>query len=136
MDLNEVADEIAEVLATIDGLRVTGYPPPTVAPPAGIVSYPESVTFDETYGRGMDRIRDWPVAVVVGKATDRTARERIYEYAAATGSSSVKAVLEAHDWVSLDQLRVAEVEFDVVEIGTNKYIAAVFHLDIAGQGTA
>lgn len=135
MDLSDVADEIATVLGTISGLRVTGYPPPTVVPPAGIVSYPVAVTFDETYGRGMDRIRDWPVLVVVGKATDRTARDRIYDYAAATGASSVKAVLQAHTWTSLDQLRVTEVEFDVVTIASVDYIAAMFHLDIAGRGT-
>lgn len=135
MNLNTVADEIATVLDTIASLRVSSYPPPTVVPPAGIVSYPGSVDFDETYGRGMDRIRDWPVLVVVGKATDRTARTSIYGYAAATGASSVKAVLEAHTWTSLATLRVTSVEFDVVSIASVDYISALFHLDIAGQGT-
>lgn len=134
MNLNDVADEIATVLDTVTGLRVSGYPPASVTPPAGIVSYPESMDFDETYGRGMDRIRNWPVLVVVGKATDRTARERIYEYAAGSGASSVKAVLEAHAWASLDTLRVSSVEFDVLTIAAVDYIAAIFHLDIAGQG--
>lgn len=136
MNLNSVADELTTVLDTIAGLRVFGYPPPTVVPPAGIVSYPDRVDFDETYGRGMDRIRDWPLVVVVGKATDRMARERIYEYTSATGSNSLKAVLEAHVWTSLAALRIASVEFDVVSIAGVDYIAALFHLDIAGQGTA
>jgi hypothetical protein len=136
MDLNAVADEIAAVLDTIDPLRVSAYPPGTVSPPAGIVSFPQSVTFDETYARGMDRIRDWPVVVVVGRVTERTARDRIYEYASPTGAKSVKAVLEAHTWSALDVLRVASVEFDVVDIAAVDYIAAVFHLDIAGHGTA
>jgi hypothetical protein len=135
MDPNAVGDEIATVLATISGLRVSAYPPGSVVPPAGIVSYPTAIDFDETYGRGMDRIRDWPVVVVEGKATDRTARTRIFEYAAATGASSLKAVLEAHHWSSCDDLRVTSVEFDVVTIGAVDYISALFHLDIAGQGT-
>jgi hypothetical protein len=135
MNLNTVADEIATVLDTIAGLRISDYPPASVTPPAGIVSYPASVEFDATYGRGMDRIPDWPVLVVVGKATDRTARERIYAYAAATGASSVKAVLEAHTYTSLATLRVVSCEFDVLEIASVNYISALFHLDIAGQGT-
>jgi hypothetical protein len=136
MDLNDVADDLATALDTITGLRVTGYPPATVTPPAGIVSYPERVDFDETYGRGMDRVPDWPLLVVVGKATDRTARERIYQYASATGAKSVKAVLEAATYTSFATIRVTSVEFDVVTIGGVDYIAALFHLDIAGQGTA
>lgn len=136
MDLNDVMDEIATQLDTISGLRVHDHPPGSVTPPAGIVSYPDRVDFDETYGRGMDRIRNLPVVVVVGKATDRTARTRINGYASATGASSVKAVLEAGTYTSFSTIRVASVEFDVVTIGTIDYIAAMFALDIAGQGTA
>lgn len=138
MDLNAVADEIATVLKTIADFtgRTSAFPPGSVSPPAAIVSYPESVEFDETYGRGMDRIRDWPVVLVVGRVTDRTARNAIYRYTSAVGATSVKAVFEAHTWTSVDDLRVASVEFDVHEIGAVSYIVAVFHLDIAGRGTA
>lgn len=136
MDMNDVADELAARLDTITGLRVSDHPPASVVPPAGIVSYPDRIDFDETYGRGMDRIRDWPVVIVVGKATDRTARTRVYEYAAATGAKSVKAVLESGTYTSFDEIRVASCQFDVVTIGAIDYIAAMFTLDIAGQGTA
>lgn len=129
MNLNDVADELAARLDAIGGLRVFGFPPPTVTPPAGIVSYPVRVDFDATYGRGMDRIDDWPVVVVVGKATERTARERVYEYA-----NTVKGVLEGNAYTSFHTIRVASVDFDVVTIAAVDYIAAVFHLDIAGQG--
>jgi hypothetical protein len=52
-----------------------------------------------------------------------------------SGLRSVKAVLEAHAWTSLATLRVTSVEFDVVTIASVDYISALFHLDIAGQGT-
>lgn len=136
MNLNDVADEIAAQLDTIAGLRVFGYPPPSVTPPAGIVSYPEAVAFDATYGRGMDRIADWPLMVVVGRATDRAAREGVYEYASGTGDNSVKAVIEGGTYTSLADVRVSHVEFDVVSIGAVPYIAAIFHLEIAAGGTA
>jgi hypothetical protein len=135
MNPNDIADELTARLDTIAGLRCFGYPPPTVVPPAAIVSYPGSITFDETYGRGMDRIPDWPVLIVQGKATDRTARERIYDFAAATGPKSIKAILEAGEYASLDTIRVMSCEFDVVTIGGVDYISALFTLDIAGQGT-
>lgn len=136
MNLNDVADELAGRLETIAGLRVSGHPPASVSPPAGIVSYPERVDFDATYGRGMDRIPDWPVMVVVGKATDRAARERIYEYTSATGANSIKAVIEGGTYTTFAEVRVATVEFDVVSIAATEYIAAIFHLDIAGGGSS
>lgn len=136
MKLNDVMDEVAEVLGAITGLRVFGYPPPTVSPPAGIVSYPESIDYDQTYGRGMDRISGLPVLLVVGKATERSAREKVAGWAAGSGPNSVKAVLEAHEWTSCDVLTVTECIFDVVTIAAIDYLAAMFSLDIAGSGNA
>jgi hypothetical protein len=135
MNPNDVADELTARLDTIAGLRCFGYPPGSVTPPAGIVSYPERIEFDETYGRGMDRIPSWPIVVVVGRATDRTARKRIYDYAAATGPKSVKAVLEGGTYTSFDTIRVVDCTFDVVPIAGIDYISALFTLDIAGDGS-
>lgn len=131
---NDVADELSDRLDTIAGLRCFGYPPPTVTPPAAIVSYPERIVFDETYGRGMDRVEAWPVLIVVGKATDRAARERIYDYAAGSGSKSVKAVLESGTYTSFDTIRVVDCTFDVVTIAGTDYISALFTVDIAADG--
>jgi hypothetical protein len=132
----DVRDAIVARLDDIAGLRVTGYPPAQVVAPAGIVSYPEKIDFDLTYGRGMDRIPDWPVVLVVGKATERTAADRLYEYAAADGALSVKRALERGPGpAAWDDLQVTSCEFDVVEIAGVSYVAALFHLDIKGQGT-
>lgn len=137
MDLNLVMDEIAARLATIDGLAGTfGYPPATVTSPAGIVSYPERMDFDATYGRGFDQIVDLPVLIIEGKATSRTARDRIAAYAAGSGARSVKAVLESGTYTAFDVVRVKSAEFDVVRIAAIDYISALFRLDIAGQGSA
>lgn len=136
MDLAAVADELAAQLETITGLRVFAYPPPTLVPPAAIVSYPDRVTFDETYGRGMDRAEQWPIVLVVGKASDRAARDRVYRYADGSGAVSVKAVLEAGEYTAFETIRVAGVEFDVVTIAATDYIAALFTVDIAGPGSS
>lgn len=134
MNLNDVMDEVATTLATISGLRVFGYPPPTVVPPAGIVSYPDAIEFDQTYGRGMDRISGLPIILVVGKATDRAARETAAGWASGSGETSVKAALEDHEWASCDVLIVTRCSFDVVTIASVDYLAAMFEADVIGSG--
>lgn len=135
MNLASVMDEVATKLGTITGLRVFAYPPPAVTPPAAVVSYPDSYTYDETYGRGMDRLM-LPVVVVVGKATDRTARDAIATYVNGSGTGSVKAGLETGPYTAFHTLRVVSVEFDVVTIAGTEYLAGLFDLDITGQGSA
>jgi len=136
MDLAAVMDEVAARLITITGLRVFAYPPDSVVPPAAIVSYPDEIEPHGTYARGMAKIR-LPVVVVVGKVTDRGTRALIAGYVATSGAASVVAVLEstATPYVAFDTLTVASVEFDVVQIAENTYLAALFDLEIAGDGS-
>ncbi len=134
MDLAAVMDQTGDRLDTIAGLRVFRYPTPTLTPPAAIVSYPETITFDETYGRGMDRMV-LPLVVVVGRPTERTTRDRLALYCNGSGASSIKAVLESGAYSEFHTLRVTGIDFDVVAIGGVDYMAALFDLDIAGQGS-
>jgi hypothetical protein len=133
MDLDDVMDAVAARLDTISGLRCFAYPPDDVQPPAAIVSYPDDVTFDATYGRGMDRMTV-PVWLVVSQNTDRTSRTALAAYCAGSGASSVKQVLESGTYTAFDTLRVTGIEFEWVEIGGTRYVAARFELDIAGTG--
>lgn len=133
MNLADVMQAVSDRLDTIDGLRCFAYPPATVSPPAAIVSYPHAYTYDETYGRGMDRMT-LPVVVVVGKVSDRSARNQLGAYVDGSGAASVKAVLESGTYTAFDSVRVESVEFDVVPIAAIDYMAALFTLDIAGSG--
>jgi hypothetical protein len=137
MNLGAVMDEIAEVLTAITGLRCFPYPPSTLTPPAAVVTYPtgEGIAYDATYGRGMDRIPDLEVHLVGARVTDRAARELAAQWSAPTGTASVKACLEAHDWVSCDVVNVGSAQFDTVTVGAVDYLDVIFHLDIAGGGT-
>lgn len=135
MDLADVMEEVAGKLSAINGLRVFAYPPDNLAPPAGVVSYPESYEYDGTYGRGMDRLK-LPVVVVVGKPTDRSTRDRLARYCDGAGAGSVKVAAQAGPYVACDTVRVESVEFDVVSIGGTDYMAALFTLDITGPGSA
>lgn len=133
MNLAAVMDEVAAVLETISGLRVTAWPPGTVTPPAGAVSYPELVEFDQTYGRGCDKITGLPFLLVAGLPTERSARDAVSTWAAGSGAGSVKAAMESHAWTSCDDLTVARVEFDVVQFAGVDYLAAMFSADVIGS---
>jgi hypothetical protein len=133
MDLASVMDQVGDALDTIDGLRVYRWPADNVQPPAAVVAYPTEYRYDETFGRGMDRL-SLPVVVLVGRPSDRAARDRIVGYAAGAGTGSVKAALEAHTYTACDSVRVESVEFDVVSVAGVEYLAATFTNDIAGTG--
>lgn len=134
MNLAAVMDEMAGVLEEIISHQVFAYPPAKVVAPAGVISYPDEVGFDALNVRGADRITGIPVIVIEGKATDRTARDRIAAYAAGAGDQSVKAVFEARQWVSCDTVHVREATFDVVTIAAVDYIAVMFAADAIGAG--
>lgn len=134
MDLADVMEEVAGKLSAINGLRIFAYPPDALAPPAAVVSYPDSYDYDGTYGRGMDRLK-LPVVVVVGKPTDRSTRDRLAKYCDGAGAASVKVAAENGTYVSCDTVRVESVTFDVVSIAGTDYMAALFTLDITGSGS-
>ena len=132
MMLNEVMDAISTRLDSIGGLRLF-FPGEAISPPAAVVLYPETVTFDATYVRGMDRM-SLPVSVVVGKVSDRSALKQLSEYCNGSGAKSVKAVLESGTYDAFDTVRVESIDFDYVTHGGALLVEAMFTLDIAGQG--
>lgn len=134
MNLANVMQAISDRLDTIDGLRCFGYPEASLTPPGAVVLYPEKLDFDETYVRGMDRI-SLPVLLVVGKVSERSARDQLGAYCNGSGTSSVKQVLETGAYSEFDVVTVVDVTFDVATLAGTDYLAAIFNLDIAGHGS-
>lgn len=133
MDLLAVMSEVGDALDTINGLRVYRYPTDSAAAPAAIVSLPETVTFDETYGRGMDRMA-LPVVVLIGRMDAKASTRQAAEYAAGSGDRSVKAAVEGHEYESCHTVRVEMAEFDIVTIHRVEYLGVTFTIDITGPG--
>lgn len=127
-NLGAVMDDLGTALDTITGLRVFDFPPKSAQPPFAFVDMPTQVDFDLAFRRGQDRMTI-NVVVCVPDVVDRVARDRIAEYAAGAGASSIKQVLEAAAgaWSSL---RVASVEFRPVALAGQAYAGAVFAVDI------
>ena len=134
MNLAAVMDEMAVELDTIDGLRVFAYPADSVVPPAAVIGYPETITYDTTAGRGVDTLV-FPVWVLCGRVTDRTARDLLGVYLDGSGAKSVKGVLLAgKPWTAMSSVRVADATVEVVTIAGIDYLAAVFTVNVYGSG--
>lgn len=134
MDVAAVMGEIGDALDQIAGLRVYPFPADSVTPPAAIVILPDEVTFDETYGRGMDRMTV-QVLCVAGRQHDRSAADRVAGWLSGSGTSSIKAVVHGvPGWSSCDDVRVMRAAFDVATVGGTDYYAALFDLDVVGDG--
>jgi hypothetical protein len=135
MNLAAVMQAVADRLDTIAGLRCFAYPEAALTPPGAVVLYPERIAFDGAYQRGQDRAT-LPVLVVVGKVSDRSARDQIGVYCDGSGAASVKQVLESGTYTAFDVVTVTAVDFDVVTLASTDYLAANFTLDIVGKGTS
>jgi hypothetical protein len=135
MNLGDVMDEVADVLTNFTGLNVFAYPPSTLSAPAGYVSYPQSIDFDEAYQRGEDKFTDLPIVLLAGKANDKSARDKVAGWAAGDGPTSVKQAMETWKWRTCDDLTVTSCEFDLEQVGTVPYLAAMFKATVVGPGT-
>jgi len=127
--LADVLDDLQAALEGVTGLRVFAYWPDSVAPPAALLGWPVSGSYDQTMARGLDRM-SVPVTVVVSRADARTARVAVSQYV--DGDKSVKDALEGYSSDSWDVLHVSAWEIDVVTIGGIDYLAALFTLTIHG----
>lgn len=132
LDLNAVMDAIGTRLATVTGLRVYDYAADAAAPPAAIVSLPQTVEYDTVSGRGADRVVV-PVLVLVGKVSDRAARDQIAQYVSGTGSLSIKTAIEGNGsdlGAVAHTVRVTEARVDVVTIQGIDYVGASFDCEV------
>jgi hypothetical protein len=133
LDLNSVMDAIGVRLATITGLRVYDYSADQAAPPSAIVGMPEQpIEYDAVMGRGADRVVI-PVLVVVGKVSDRAARDALSAYLAGSGASSIKTAIESgnSDLGGVAQtVRVQTARVDVVTIAAVDYLGATFDVEV------
>lgn len=134
MRLNEVMDEAASVLAQISGLRVHAWPAGTVTPPAGYVSYPSSVDYDQAYQRGEDGLTDLAMVLLAGDPTERRTRDVVAGWASGGGPKSVKRAMEGHEWTTCDDLTVTSCEFDVEIVAGVPYLAVMFKATVVGPG--
>lgn len=125
MDVNTVRATIGTALEAITGLRVFHYIPDSAVPPAAMVGMP-ALDYDDTMQRGKDRAV-FPVTVVVGKAHDRSAQDKLGTYMSGTGAAttSVKAAVDAIG----PHVRVQRAEARPIILGAQEFLGATFDVD-------
>lgn len=136
MDLYAVMTEVDVRLKTIIRTAEFGYAP-SVKPPMAVQYPPDRITFDQTYGRGLDLYEDHIVVVFVGMASRRAALKELSPYLAGTGAKSIKAKLDmsaAAPYTSCADLQVVWAEIDITKMGQADYMAGLFHCKILGTG--
>jgi hypothetical protein len=133
VNLADVMDELAAELDTISGLRVYAFPVDQAHPPLAVIGYPETYTYDLTFGRGVDQLT-FPVYLLVSKAWDRSSRDELAPYCDGSGARSIKAVLEGGSYAAMSSVRVASATFEVVSVGSVEFLTAVFSVDVYGSG--
>jgi hypothetical protein len=126
-NVGAVMDQLGTALATIQGVRVFDFPPKSAQPPFAFVDLPSSVEFDLSYARGNDRAT-FVVVLAVADVIDRSARDAIAAYAAGTGTTSVKAVIDAAT-VGVSA-RVTSCEFRPVTLAAGTYAGCIFDVDV------
>lgn len=134
MRLDLIFDEIFSVLSGAGiGLNVPADGPGVRGGiPAPYLELPE-ITYGEA-GRGMDRLTDVGLVILVGRANNADSYRDALEYASSGGPKSVKILLEAHTWTTCGTVFVRSGEPSIeTEQGGNPLLAYTFHIDITGR---
>jgi hypothetical protein len=135
VNLANVMDEVGAALSTMDNLNVYPYNADSVVPPAVVIGWPDQIEYDQTYGRGSDKIT-LPMWVVVGRQDQRTSRDRLAVYLDGAGDKSIKALVDGGTYTACDTVRVATASPVALTLGGVDYLAAAFDIEIMGEGTA
>lgn len=125
--LADLRSALATNLGTITGLRTSSFVPDDPKPPVAVVM-PDNITFDRSFGRGLDEYR-FTVMVIVGKVSDRASQAALDAYCNPTGTSSVKTALESDTTLGgrCADLRVTEMRnYQSLSVGEVTYLAAEF----------
>lgn len=133
MNIGDVMGELAAKLASLTELRVHDFPPDSLAAPAVIVGYPQSIDYDVTASRGVDRMTV-PMWLIIDRNWDRSTTDKLSDYTAGAGSKSLKALIQTKPHTAFSTARVRSVTFSVISVAGIEYWAGTFLVDITGPG--
>lgn len=131
MELLAFNAEMKTTLDGIAGLRAYSWENDAASPPAAVLPAPERIVYRTTY-RGYQTFERYPIVLFVARLQARTALTDLGPYVAATGASSIRAVVEGHAWVNADTVVVEDCDITPVTMAGIDYLGAVFHLTVTG----
>lgn len=134
MIVTAVLQEIADLLDEIPGLNVFPYWVKKVPVPGATVGLPSEIEYDQTYGRGLDKMTV-PIIVLVGMVSAKASAAELNAYMDGSGARSIKWNLNgARDWASCDDVVVRSVIPDTYSSGGVVLLGAEFTVDVYGKG--
>jgi len=125
--LSDIRTGLATNLATIDGLRTSAFVPDEPKPPIAVI-FPDNISFDTAFNRGLDTY-SFSVQVIVSKVSDRNAQSNLDGYCNPDGAQSVKAAIESDRTLGglIQDLRVTEArDYRAATINENTYLTVTF----------
>ena len=134
MTVSELRAGIAANLATIPGLRTASYVPSSPKPPVAIV-LPSSITFDTTFGRGMDSY-EFTVLVMVGRVAERSSELALDAFCAPSGAGSIKTAIESDRTLggkAFDLHVTGMRNYNQMQADEVTYLAAEFAVTVIAQ---
>lgn len=134
LNLDDVTEEIRTILASLPKLNVPPWGSERIAAPAALVTLPEQISYQGTYGRGIDQYERLQVLVLVSSPYMPQAKTNLAPFVAGAGPQSVAKAIEDHEFTSADDVTVTTAEFEVVTFAGTPYLAAIFTLEAVGPG--
>ena len=125
--VSSIRNGLATRLGTITGLRTSAFMPDNPNPPIAVVM-PSSVSYDDTFKRGMQTYV-FNVLVIVGRVDERTAQSNLDAYVSSTGTSSIKRAIEGDKTLGgvVFDTRVSEMRnYGQLPVGEVTYLTAEF----------
>lgn len=129
--IENIRSGLATRLATITGLRTSSFVPDNPNPPIAIVQ-PTNIIFDTAFRRGADTL-EFTVTLLVGQVSERTSQSKMDGYCATSGSTSVKAAIEADKTLggSCFDCRVTQMRsYGSIIVGEINYLGAEFVVSV------
>jgi len=125
--VSDLREGIAKNLRTITGLRAVATVPDNPTPPIAVI-YPQNIEFDDSFNRGLQTY-SFRVVVIVGRADERSAQNRLDSFVASTGATSIKLAIESDKTLSgkaFDTRVVAMTNYGSLDISEVTYLSAEF----------
>lgn len=136
-----MCEGLRDAVDAIDGLSCFSFVPDAVPEPCFYVGEIEQ-NFDRAFSRGMDEVTV-TCRVLVARSDDRAGQEKLRSYMAGSGSTSVKAALEAARGApgqaalsgACDDLHVVRMQgHRLYEVNGTQFYGAEWVVRVIGEG--
>ena len=126
-NIGELRTGLATNLATISGLRTAATIPDNPNPPIALVQF-QSVDYHQTYHNGLATYR-FTITVIVDRASERMAQNKLDAYCSTSGSQSVMVAVESDKTLSgkaFDVVVSGMRNYGSISLGDQTYLASEF----------